>query len=151
VISHLAKPLYFLDSTTLVNALNRNAAYHAECLQIINKAAKGEISATVSLETLEESLFIASKATSPSFAIRAIRDYLAMSKLKKVEMTAHLLEHAMELMEIHHLKHPKDAINVATMVENGITHIVSEDADYDKVSLIRRIHPKDFPMGAGFT
>jgi predicted nucleic acid-binding protein len=46
-------------------------------------------------------------------------------------------------MEITPLKHPKDAINVASMLELGIQKIISEDKDYDKTELIQRVHPKD--------
>ena len=134
---------YFLDSTTLVHAVDRSAKYHEECLGVINKAAKGEINAATSLETLEETLFILSKLTSPSTAIRVIRDYLKMTKIKKYEMKLATFEYTLEIMEITPLKRPKDAINVATMLEHNIPKIVSEDEEYEKVNLIQRVHPKD--------
>jgi predicted nucleic acid-binding protein len=52
------------------------------------------------------------------------------------------LMQAMEVMEIYPLR-PKDAINIATMLENDIGFIVSEDKDYDKAGLVQRIHPRD--------
>lgn len=110
---------------------------------MINKAAKGEINAATSLETLEETLFILSKLTSPSTAIRVIRDYLKMTKIKKYEMKLATFEYTLEIMEITPLKRPKDAINVATMLEHNIPKIVSEDEEYEKVNLIQRVHPKD--------
>ena len=137
------KPTYFLDSTTLIHAADKNAAYNKECLNVIGKAAKGEINAATSLETLEETLFILSKLTSASTSIRVARDYMKMSKIKKVEMSRTVFEHALEIMEITPLKHPKDAINVASMLELGIQKIISEDKDYDKTELIQRVHPKD--------
>jgi len=137
------KPSYFLDSTTLIHAIDKSAKYHKECLNVISKAAKGEINAATSLETLEETLFILSKLTSPSTAIRVIHDYLKMREIKKYEMRLTVFEHALEIMEITPLKRPKDAINVATMLEQDIPKIVSEDKEYDKVGLIQRVHPKD--------
>jgi predicted nucleic acid-binding protein len=137
------EPTYFLDSTTLIHAIDKSAEYHKECLNIISKAAKGEINAATSLETLEETLFILSKLTSPSTAIRVTHDYLKMTKIKKYEMKLTIFEHALEIMEITPLKRPKDAINVATMLEHNIPKIVSEDKEYDKVGLIQRVHPKD--------
>ena len=132
-----------MDSTTLVHAVDKNAQYHKECLDIIGKAAKGEINASTSLETLEETLFILSKLTNQATAARVVLDYLKMSKINKIEMDQIVFEHAIEIMEITHLKHPKDAINVATMLENKIPKIISEDQDYDKTDLILRVHPKD--------
>ncbi|MHC3129857.1 MAG: type II toxin-antitoxin system VapC family toxin [Candidatus Bathyarchaeota archaeon] len=137
------EPTYFLDSTTLIHAIDNSADYHKECLNIINKAAKGEINATTSLETLEETLFILSKLTSLSTALRVTHDYLKMTKIKKYEMKLTIFENALEIMEITPLKRPKDAINIATMLAHGILKIVSEDKEYDKISLIQRVHPKD--------
>ncbi len=66
-----------------------------------------------------------------------------MTKIKKYEMSLSIFEHALEIMEITSLKRPKDAINVATMLEHDIPEIVSEDKEYDKVGLIQRAHLKD--------
>jgi len=139
----LSELTYFLDSTTLIHAIDKSAEYHKECLNIINKAAKGEINAATNLETLEETLFILSKLTSTSTALRVIRDYLKMTKIKKYETQLAIFEHALEIMEITPLKRPKDAINAATILEHGIQKIISEDKEYDKVGLIQRVHPKD--------
>lgn len=136
------EPTYFLDSTTLIHAIDKSAESQKECLNIINKAAKGIINAATSLETLEETLFILSKLTSPSTALRVTHDYLKITKIKKYEMNLTIFENALEIMEITPLKRPKDAINVATMLEHHIPKIISEDKEYDKLNLIQRVHPK---------
>lgn len=140
---HTNKSAYFLDSTTLIHAIDKNAEYHKECLNVINKAAKGEINAATSLETLEEVLFILSKLIQTPTAIRITRDYMKMRKINKYEMKITIFEHALEIMEITPLKRPKDAINVATMLEYNIQKIISEDKEYDKINLIETVHPKD--------
>ena len=137
------KPTYFLDSTTLIHAIDKEAEYQKECLNIINKAAKGIINTATSLETLEEVLFILSKLTSLQTAIRVTQDYLKLRKIKKYEMSQTTFEHSIKLLEITPLKRPKDAINVATMLEHNIVKIISEDEDYDKIDLVERVHPKD--------
>jgi len=134
---------YFLDSSTLIHAVDRSAEYHEQCLNIITKAAKGQISTATSLETLEETLFILSKLTTTSTALSVTRDFLRMAKIKKHEMSRNIFEQSLEIIETTPLKRPKDAINVATMLEHDIQRIVSEDKEYDKVSLIQRVHPKD--------
>ena len=139
----MTSPKYFLDSSTLIHAADGKAKFHEECLSIISKASKGEIQAATSLETLEETLYVLSKLTSPSVGLSAVSDFLKMSKIKKYELTLPIFEQAMEIVETTSLKQPKDAINVATMLENKIQLIISEDKDYDKVQLIKRIHPKE--------
>ena len=137
------KPTYFLDSTTLIHAIDKNAECHNECLNVITRATKGQINTATSLETLEETLFILSKLTTTTTALRATQDFLKMTKIRKFEMNQTILEQALEIIETTQLKRSKDAINVATMLEHDIQTIISEDKDYDKVSLIQRIHPKD--------
>lgn len=137
------KSTYFLDSTTLVHAVDGSAENHKECLEVINKAARGEVSAATSLETLEETLFILSKLTSIQTAVRVTRDYLRMRSIRKYEMRAPVFERALEIMKATSLRRPKDAINVATMLEYGVPRIISEDKDYDEVDLVERVHPKD--------
>ena len=137
------KPTYFLDSTTLIHAIDKNAEYHDQCLKVITRAAKGQINTATSLETLEETLFILSKLTTTTTALRATQDFLKMTKIRKLAMNQTILEQALEIIKTTPLKRPKDAINAATMLEHDIQTIISEDKDYDKVSLIQRIHPKD--------
>jgi len=134
---------YFLDSSTIIHAVDRSAEYHEECLSIVTKAAKGQINTATSLETLEETLFILSKLTTTTIALSVTRDLLKMTKIRKYEMNLTILEQALEIMETTPLTRPKDAINVATMLEHDIQVIISEDKDYDKVDLIQREHPKD--------
>lgn len=142
----LGKIKYFLDSTTLIHAVDKSAAYHKECLETVDKVAKGKILAATNLETLEETLFILSKFISMQNAIRITRDYLIMPNLTKLELKKETFEHALEILETTPLKRPKDAINVATMLEHYIPTIISEDKEYDKVTqLILRLHPKDLP------
>jgi predicted nucleic acid-binding protein len=123
--------------------VDKSAKHHRECLNIINRAAKGEINVATSLETLEETFFILSKLTSTSTALRVVHDYLRIANINKIEMTLAIFEYALEIMEITPIKRPKDAINVATMLINNISKIISEDQEYDKVGLIQRVHPKD--------
>lgn len=137
------EPAYFLDSSTLIHAVDKDAEFQKECLNVIDKAAKGVITASTSLETLEETLFILSKLVSQSTALRVTHDYLKMSKIRKYDVTSIVFENALEIMEITPLNRPKDALNVATMLAHGISKIISEDKEYDKVNLIQRLHPKD--------
>ena len=136
------KTTYFLDSTTLIHAIDKEAEYQKECLNIINKAAKGLINAASSLETLEETLFLLSRLISNRDALRVVRNLMLLPGLSKHVMGYPTLMQAMEVMEIYPIR-PKDAINIATMLEKNIRFIISEDKDYDKIDLVQRINPRD--------
>jgi len=137
------KQKYFLDSITLIHAIDKAAEYQIECFTIISQAAIGLIEAATSLETLEETLFILTRLTNAETALRATRDYISLLGIEKYEMRRSTFELCLELIETTPLKRPKDAINVATMLEQNIEFMVSEDTDYDKVDFIKRLHPKD--------
>jgi len=134
---------YFLDSSTLIHSVDRSAEYHKECLNIITRAAKGQINAATSLEALEETLFILSKLTTTATALSVTQDLLKITKIRKYEMDQSIFEQALEIIETTPLKRPNDAINVATMIEHHIQAIISEDKEYDRINLIQRVHPKD--------
>ncbi len=47
-------------------------------------------------------------------------------------------DHATKLLAKHNLK-PSDALHLGVMVNNGITLIVSEDREFDKVPTVKRL------------
>ncbi len=136
------KPVYFIDSTTFISAVDKDSESHRHCLELMDRVAKQQLKAATSLETLEETLFLLSRLISRGDALRVVRNLMLLPGLSRHAMEHSTLMHAMEVMEIYPLR-PKDAINIATMLENDIGFIVSEDKDYDKTGLVRRIHPQD--------
>lgn len=136
------KPVYFIDSTTFISAVDKDSDSHRHCLELMDRVAKQQLKAATSLETLEETLFILSRLISRNDALRVVRNLMLLPGLSRHAMEYSTLMQAMEVMEIYPLR-PKDAINIATMLENDIGFIVSEDKDYDKTGLVQRVHPRD--------
>lgn len=136
------KPVYFIDSTTFISAVDKDSESHRHCLELLDMVAKRQLEAATSLEALEEALFILSRLIPRVDALRAVRNLMLLPGLSRYTMEYSTLMQAMEIMEINPLR-PKDAINVATMLENDIGLIISEDKDYDGTGLVQRIHPRD--------
>jgi predicted nucleic acid-binding protein len=136
------KPVYFIDSTTFISAVDKDAESHRHCRELLDMVAKRQLEAVTSLETLEETLFILSRLIPRVDALRVVRNLMLLPGLSRYTIEYSTLMQAMEIMEIKPLR-PKDAINVATMLENGIGLIVSEDRDYDGTGLVQRVHPRD--------
>ena len=136
------KPVYFIDSTTFISAVDKDSESHSHCLELLDMVAKKRLKAATSLETLEETLFILSRLIPHRDALRVVRNLMLLPGLTRHTMGYSILMQAMEIMEIYPLR-PKDAINVATMLENDIAFIVSEDTDYDETGLVQRIHPRN--------
>ena len=136
-------PRYFLDSSTLISAVDGASEFQRDCLNVVDMAAKGRINAATSLETLEETLFLLTRLVSKTTALRVTRNYMRLEKMVKLVMTEDTFMHALEVMDITPLNRPKDAINVASMLEHEIPFIVSEDTDYDGIDLVERVHPRE--------
>lgn len=136
------KSVYFIDSTTFINSVDKEAESHRHCLELLGMVAKRQLEAATSLETLEETFFILSRLIPRVDALRVVRNLMLLPGLTRHTMEYSTLMQAMEIMEIYPLR-PKDAINVATMLENDIEFIVSEDRNYDETGLVKRIHPRD--------
>ena len=135
-------PVYFIDSNALIGAVDKDSDSHRHCLELIDRVAKLQLKAATSLETLEETLFILTRLVSRKDAIRIVRNFMLLPGLSKYPMSLRTLMQAMEVMEIYPLT-PKDAINIATMLENNIKLLVSDDKDYDRAGLVQRIRPQD--------
>ena len=135
-------PVYFIDATTFISAVDKDSDSHRHCLELIDRVAKLQFNAATSLETLEETLFLLSRLISRRDALRVVRNLMLLPGLSRYVMDYPTLMQAMEVMEIYPLR-PKDAINVATMLEKKIRFIISEDKDYDKIDLVQRINPRD--------
>ena len=67
-----------------------------------------------------------------NFVKKAVMPYVTILKLGEEEY-----EHAEKILREYNLK-PSDAIHIGAMLTNGITEIISEDKEYDKIPLIRR-------------
>ena len=71
--------------------------------------------------------------------LRAIvEDIYAMPHLAIKEVKANIPLAALNLMEKYGLK-PRDAFHASMMEDFGVTELVSDDRDFDKVKWIKRI------------
>lgn len=64
--------------------------------------------------------------------------FLKLPSLLFLDAKLSILIKAQELMIKYSLK-PRDAIHAATAIVNGITEIVSDDSDFDKIKEVKRI------------
>lgn len=104
---------------------------------LLKEIMKGKIAATSSL-ALNECMWAAIKQKKGS-ELRAVIDGIyAIRNLDIKPVSSFVPRRAMSIMEETGLK-PRDAFHVAVMEEFGIKEIVSNDADFDKVTWIKRI------------
>lgn len=103
----------------------------------MNRAAKGDLEACISLQNLSEFYAVATNPKhvqnplTPQEAKQDIEEYLSCSNIKKLSVKESTFRSTIELAEKHGLtkQHIYDTQLVATMLENGIRKIITRNAD----------------------
>ncbi len=136
------KSLALVDSNILLYAFAEDSPKHQTAYELLKKCFAGSITLAISLQNIGEFCNVARwKYKLDLAAIKRIaRQIIYCSSFRKVSYTANEFEMALELAERHNIEF-WDAMLVATMIENGIGTIYTEDAGFGKVEGIKAINP----------
>jgi len=127
----------FLDSTLLIY-LNAMTGDDRRALDMFFRKLLNEALFT-DLLVLDEVLYISRRNYKVPYEItlnflrKIILPYAKIIALEEEDITP------MERYLTKYNLKPSDAIHLATMEKAGVTHIVTEDQDYDRVKEVRRI------------
>jgi len=132
----------FLDANVFMYAAGTLHPYKDNCVHILADVESGVLSAAVNTEILQELLYRYSHIKLADKGIQLCREIMKypFTILPVTEMDMRL---AIDLFETHHaagLK-PRDAIHAATMQNNGISHVISADKDFEYLDFVTRIDP----------
>ena len=129
----------YCDTNLFVNAFSGDL----KSAKILTSVVKGEMIICTSTITWDEYIWALNrKFKNYKLAIDGGHSFLAIPKINFIELNPRILKMAQEVIEKYNL-HPKDAIHVATALYNGITEIISDDSDFDKVKEIKRVPISD--------
>lgn len=133
------KPV-FIDTNIPIYAAGKAHKNKQPCVQVVMAMAKGEIQAVSSTEVLQEILhrhcLIKERAKGLTM-FHEFRDLLSdilPVTVKEVNLAATLIEKYTNI-------EARDAIHIATMLENDIKLICSVDKHFDNIDKIKRIEP----------
>ena len=130
--------LIFIDVNVFMYAAGAPHPYKAPCVKILSDIEIGALTAAINTEILQELLYRYSHIKLADKGIQLCRDILKypLTIFPVVENDIRL---AIDLFQTHHATSikPRDAIHAATMQNNGITRLISADADFDRLSVIR--------------
>ncbi len=129
---------FLLDANVIFYAAV-TSDYRSACLEILDAIAAGEAEGRVSTAVFEEVWHLELSGRAGSIRGLAQRAYRAFAPLLPV--TDDIVARALKL-EATRLG-SNDRIHVATALANGIDTIVSADADFDRVRVLRRVDPLD--------
>ncbi len=132
--------MHYIDSNVFIYAvisdeLSEQKAAHSK--KILYRIADGSLEAATSVLTWDELVWIVRKLSTPETAQKEGRQFLEFPNLKLLQIDAKTLEKAQSMIERYSLK-PRDAMHIACAIQNNITHIISDDGDFDKITEITR-------------
>jgi uncharacterized protein len=134
----------FLDANVFLYAIGAQHPLKAAGQRVLERVGDGELEAVSSTEVLQEILHVLSR--------KDLRETGVALARHTTELLGHLLpvtqadiSIACDLMERYPALPTRDAIHAATMLNNGISDIITSDDHFDAVRGIRRL-----PL-AGFT
>jgi len=126
--------MIYLDTNVFVYAIlgDKNAK------NLLIKVVTGKTLACTSLLTWDELIWAIRKATS-RYDLAKIegKKFIFFPKLKFLDLNFKIVKLAQELILENNLK-PRDALHIATALNNGVNEVISEDTELDKISKIKR-------------
>ena len=130
----------FLDANLIMYALGGAHPLRDSCKGILEQIKVGRIQVVTNTEVLQEILyryFSIKKSALGEIAYTSVVGFCNRIFPVKVEDT----DKALELLKRHPTVTTRDAIHAATMINNGITEILSTDTHFDLIPGIKRIDP----------
>lgn len=130
--------MLYLDANFFVFALLDTTGKGRRAREIHGSVARGQEEAVTSPLALDEVMWVLTREGKKHLLRIAVEGVYATPNLDVVAIPPTAGLTALDLMERYDLK-PRDAFHAATMKDNKIVRIVTDDKDFDKVEWIRRV------------
>lgn len=128
----------FLDTNVFLHAVGADLPVRDASRQILRRIAEGDLAATTNSEVVQEILFVLNRRGRKDQALDLARSAVLLFP-DLLPVTRSDLLTACELLERYPDLPPRDAIHAATMLNNGLGTILSEDTHFDDISEITRL------------
>ncbi|MHB8654631.1 MAG: type II toxin-antitoxin system VapC family toxin [Terriglobia bacterium] len=130
----------FLDTNIFLYAAGTSHPHREACAKVLRRVADGTLDATINSEVVQEILYVLARRGRREDALTLARHLTALFP-DLLAMTRDDVVGACDLLRRYPRLSVRDAVHVATMLQNGLTTVVSVDSDFDQVSEIRRVAP----------
>ena len=132
----------YIDSNIFIFAATDNGKLGKNCREIIGLINEQKIDCAASFLVIDEVIWILKKNIGKADAVKITKAMLSMP-IKWIEIKKSVIIKMVDIYEKTTLD-PRDAIHISSMKEVGLSVIVSEDDDFDKVEGIERINAAKF-------
>ena len=130
--------MLYLDANFFIFALIDNTKKGEKAREIQKNIISGRFEAITSALALDEVMWVLIKNNKRHLIRKAIEDIYNMPNVGVREVPSLIPLEALDFIERFRLK-PRDAFHAAIMKQFQLSVIASDDADFDKVSGIKRI------------
>lgn len=127
----------YVDSNVFIHPVLFNDDRALRCRKLLCDIAGGDLKAVTSVLTWDEVVYAVSRTLGHEVAVRQGEMFLQFPNLRFREADTRILVKAQELVGTFKAK-PRDAIHAATAMLCGATTIISDDADFDSITVVRR-------------
>ncbi len=128
----------YIDSNIFIFAATDKGKLGQNCREIIGLITEQKITCASSFLVVDEVIWILKKDVGKDCGIKITKAMLSMP-IKWISIDKSVIIRMMDTYEKTTLD-PRDAIHLSSMKEVGLSVIVSEDDDFDKVDGIERIN-----------
>jgi len=134
---------YFLDSDIFMYAAGRSHPLKAPCVAILRRVAGEKLDVVTNAEVLQEILYRYGAIGESHRGLHLAR--LAVDQVggDVLPVTLADMQVAFDLVARYGAAiRSRDAIHAASMLNNGLTHLISADSHFDAIEEITRVDPR---------
>ena len=134
---------FFLDTNVFMYAAGREHPLKAPCVAILRHVAQEELEVLINTEVLQEILYRYTAIGELERGLRLAR--LAVDQVggEVLSVTLVDMQRAFDLVDRYGATiKSRDAIHAATMLNHGLTHLISADGHFDVIKGITRVDPR---------
>jgi len=134
---------YFLDTNIFMYAAGREHPLKGPCVAILRRVAREEVEALTNTEVLQEILYRYRAIGERERGLHLAR--LAVDQVggEVLPVTLADMRRAFDLVTRYGTDiMARDAVHAATMLNNGLTHLISADSHFDSIEGITRVDPR---------
>ena len=128
----------YLDSNVFLYPILYEGKKSKRAERILTSMVKGKTTCCTASLTIDEILWVVTNKVSRDEALEIAKDIFELPNLRILDVSAIDALNAIGLMEKYKRLKPRDAIHGAVCMGAGISTIVSDDNDFDKIKEIKR-------------
>lgn len=128
----------YIDSNIFIFAAMDQDELGENCRKILDMIESDRIQAASSFLVLDEVMWVIKKNIGKDESVKVSKAALSLP-VKWIDVSRSVMIESLDSFQRYNLD-PRDCIHLSSMKNSGITTIISEDGDFDRVSSVKRLN-----------